>query len=445
MAGESHDFESESKKGEPNLPASSRPRKVKVISCPRCGGSVTIRNPGASLSVVCQSCKAVLDAQDANFRIIDSCADARRGQEPLIAFGTRGTLFGKLWECIGFCVRRDGAYYWEEYLLFNPYYGYRWLVNLSGHWNFVRPIKDVPDDSNAKSVLLDGKKYTLFNRGSAVYEFVLGEFYWNLHVETSVEMSDYINPPYMLSSEKDKLEINWSIGEYVEADDVAKAFKIKGFRKPSGVGANQLTHSQRTLASMKKVWLIFAGLLTCAQILTCFMSSNKIADAEEISFEVNKKGSQTSRVFQLDKDKANVDLYFLAPVDNSWFWVSGVLVNNDTGVSYPFEKSIEYYHGYSDGESWSEGSRSEELGFSNVPSGKYYVSLDYESGAFTDSGTRAVSMIVKRDVPDFSNYWISLILISIFPMFYSFAVYNDNVKRWSQSDFTPSIYQSGES
>lgn len=446
MAGDTPDFESEMQKAGQLPPASARPRKVKVISCPRCGSSVTIRNPGASLSVVCDACKSLLDAQDANFRILDTCARATKNFQPLIPLGARAQLFGKLWECIGFCARRDGGYSWEEYLLFNPYYGYRWLVNLSGHWNFVRSIKDTPKlDYSGKTATLDGKKYSLFNRGNAVYDFVQGEFYWNVHVDESVSMEDFISPPYMLSSEKSGQDIVWSIGEYVEHSLVAKAFNLKSFRKPSGVGANQLTGSQREFASIKKSAMVLFGLLTLAQIVSFILCANKSVDVENFTFSPNKKGSVNSRVFKIEKDKANADLSFVAPVDNSWLWISGALVNNDTGLSFPFEKSIEYYHGHTDGEDWSEGSIREELGFSHVPAGNYYVSMDYESGSFKDTGDNAYRMTVSSDVPDSGNYFICLLLLSVFPVLYSFAVYGDNVKRWSESDFTPALYRQGES
>ncbi|MEJ7605177.1 MAG: hypothetical protein WKF37_02675, partial [Bryobacteraceae bacterium] len=58
---------------------------------------------------------------------------------PVIPLGTRGNLQGTRYEAIGFQMRGievDGIQYlWSEYLLFNPYQGYRYLTEYQGHWN----------------------------------------------------------------------------------------------------------------------------------------------------------------------------------------------------------------------------------------------------------------------------------------------------------------------
>ena len=56
----------------------------------------------------------------------------------LLEIGTRGRLQGIDWEVVGYMEKTDGsgAYSWEEYLLYNPYHGFRFLVQASGHWNF---------------------------------------------------------------------------------------------------------------------------------------------------------------------------------------------------------------------------------------------------------------------------------------------------------------------
>ncbi|MFX5714390.1 hypothetical protein ABTE40_21855, partial [Acinetobacter baumannii] len=77
---------------------------------------------------------------------------------------------------------------------------------------------------------------------------------------------------------------------------------------------------------------------------------------------------------------------------NSWLYVSGELVNNDTGVSYSFDRSVEYYHGYDDGEYWTEGSNHESVLVPAVPAGRYYINLDYESGMYTDFNQRTFSL-----------------------------------------------------
>ena len=149
---------------------------------------------------------------------------------PIIELGTRGELFGKKWEVIGYIAREESGshYMWEEYLLFPlPYQGYRWLTCADNQWNFVTPIKEKPNTSPSNRARYKGKTFKLFDRGPACNLFVLGEFYWKVAQNYTVNLDDYICPPEMLSCEMDSNEINWSLATYVEAGDIDRAFKPK--------------------------------------------------------------------------------------------------------------------------------------------------------------------------------------------------------------------------
>src|SRR4051812_28505798 len=108
--------------------------QAKVFNCPNCGASVTLRALGRSLSVTCGSCGSIIDAANENYRIL-SKYQLNAKIQPHIPLGTRGQVKGDLWEVIGFVSRTTGGIYaWREYLLYNPYKGYRWLTEYEGHW-----------------------------------------------------------------------------------------------------------------------------------------------------------------------------------------------------------------------------------------------------------------------------------------------------------------------
>src|SRR5476651_934271 len=74
--------------------------RTRTISCPSCGGSVTIRANGISITAICSFCGSTLDVANPDVRLI---AEAReRTREPAIPVGTRGELAGTLWEVAGF-------------------------------------------------------------------------------------------------------------------------------------------------------------------------------------------------------------------------------------------------------------------------------------------------------------------------------------------------------
>lgn len=414
---------------------------AKVFNCTNCGAPVTVRFPGASLSVVCESCHSIIDASDSNHAILTRYYKATSPYKPLLALGARGKLRGREWQVIGFMVRSDLAsrYTWREYLLFNPYYGYRWLTEDNGHWNLVQTIKRKLDSNLSSLVSLDGKNYKLFNSGRAQVEYVIGEFYWRVYVGSQVNMVDYILPPRMLSMEKDENEVVWSLGEYIKPEEVHQAFKpVEKLPRPQGVGANQPDYARANWEKMGMLFLIFWGIITCAQIYFTGTASSTQAMEFNGTFVPNSKQADiTTPVFTLNKEMSNVELEFSAPVRNAWFYASGELVNNETGLSFPFDKSVEFYFGTDSDGYWSEGDNVSRMQISSVPGGKYYINLDTESGDFKVSNLQPFSVVVRRNVPSWDNYlWITFFL-GILPAIAWITMRQVEVARWSNSKFNP--------
>ena len=116
---------------------------VKALSCPSCGGTVTLRAAGYTVTVACEYCGSILDVTNPEVRLITEYRHAAESLE--IPLGTRGTLKGVEWEVVGYVRRSErGAYPWEEYLLFNPYHGYRWLVTNGRGWSFGEMLTRTP-------------------------------------------------------------------------------------------------------------------------------------------------------------------------------------------------------------------------------------------------------------------------------------------------------------
>lgn len=414
--------------------------RVKAFSCPTCGASVAVRYPGASMTAVCDSCLSAIDVTDNNYRILTRYFAKTRRFAPIIPLGTRGELMGRRWEVIGFLVRMDIAsrFTWEEYLLFNPYYGYRWLTHNAAHWSFVTTIKEKPTTTYDGRAILDRQAYQLFYDGRAEVLYVLGEFYWKVKGGTQVAMVDYINPPRMLSSETDQNEITWSLSEYVEPDVIRQAFKIKqDLPRRQGIGANQPSKWSAAVRPIAQFWVIFFLILTFLQICHIIAASNKTIFAAIYPYPGGKT-SVVTPVFKAEKKLANLQLTFTAAVDNNWFYAAGELVNKDTGEIYPFERTVEYYHGVDSDGAWSEGGESSQLLLGSVPEGRYYLSFDTDSGGYRGS----FELTIRRDVPTFANYFWCLLAISIVPAVVWWRSRVDEVSRWSQSDYSP--YQSSD-
>jgi hypothetical protein len=181
--------------------------KTKSLSCPNCGGPVAVRGFAHTLNVVCPQCMSVLDATTPEVQLLQQF-QAKERIQPKIPLGSRGKIHDTLYEVIGFQVREvqsgDDFFSWDEYLLFNPYKGFRYLTEYHGHWNFVRVVSALPEGGRSGvkiAMRFQGLSYLAFDSMNARTGFVLGEFPWQVRVGDTAACADFISPPYMLSSE----------------------------------------------------------------------------------------------------------------------------------------------------------------------------------------------------------------------------------------------------
>src|ERR1035438_10540375 len=184
-------------------PPSAGPPKpqVKALQCPKCGAAIVMRSFGQAVSVVCSGCHSILDAKDPNLQILQEFQRITGGIAPRIPLGTRGKMRGTDYEVIGFQERSTSsegiAYSWSEYVLFNPYKGFRYLTEYNGHWNDVTVCKEVPVlDPRLESMpfavvnYLD-EHYKHFQTCEAQTTFVLGEFPWQVSVGENSTVTDF--------------------------------------------------------------------------------------------------------------------------------------------------------------------------------------------------------------------------------------------------------------
>lgn len=417
--------------------------EVKVFNCPSCGAGVQIRAAGQSVVAVCGSCSSIIDASNENFKVIEQAAKLGRRTQ-LIPLGRRGKLHGAMWEVIGYLERMDGSglYFWSEYLLFNPFKGFRWLTEADGHWNFIATTKGVPKSENMPRKLANylGKDYYLFHVGTARVVYVIGEFYWQVKQGETVQVQDYVSPPEILSSEKSDSEVIWSLGEYVPSAQIRVAFQItKPMPGRLGVAPNQPSTVSNAFSEVSKTWAKFLGVIIALQFGHMIFAKNKTVYSGQFAYiptEVEK--TKVSPQFVLGDGLANVEILLSSPVYNNWIEVQGELVNDDNGNTVEFEQGVEFYTGQDHEGHWSEGSQHSSNIISSIPSGKYHLNLEVSNGQISDISYR---IVVKRDVVVWSNFLWAVILLSVYPFFLWWIARSFEMSRWSQSDFSPFFAQ----
>lgn len=415
---------------------------IKAFKCPYCGSDVRLRAMGQSLSAVCSSCQSVIDVSNENYRIL-STSNQKKRVRPLIPLGSRGRLMNDLWEVIGFMQRSDGTgqFGWHEYLLYNPYKGFRWLFQFQGQWTCYEMIKDKPQSKAEwkKEISFRDRNYKLFLRGEAKVTFVLGEFYWKVKVGEVSKVVDFICPPWTLSWEGSRLETIWSLGQYLEPEIVMEAFRVKeGFPPKSGIAPNQPSPYAAVFVSLKPALLVLVFALIMIQGLTIGAGNPSVVVADQrLTYVAGGESLNVLPVVEVDDGVNNLVFDCDSDIQNSWIDLD-MSLNGDRGQKYVFNGGMEYYSGYDGGEYWSEGRRSHEVVLTGVPGGKY--SLTTQISGKPDSPPVNYRIKVTRRAFFWSNFWFCLVLLFVFPLVLAALWFRFELARWSESDYSP--YQS---
>lgn len=223
--------------------ASEKAEAARQFACPHCGAPVTVQRED-SKTVTCPNCRSII-ALDTG--IGGEMAHALQDEpvRPLIALGSSGQLQGVAWQVVGFQHRMgrepgdDEQFGWSEYLLYHRTRGFSFLVDSSEGWSLVAPATGAPKlsrDENTASYL--GTSYQLQSRYAAETVYVAGEFYWRVERGQTSDNADYTSGRSLLSRERTRSEVTWSVGSQLQSTTVAAAFRMPGWKKDMAVRAD---------------------------------------------------------------------------------------------------------------------------------------------------------------------------------------------------------------
>ncbi len=425
---------------------------AEAVSCPNCGGPLELRAPDKTERVTCPNCNSLLDVNQGRLQFLKALE--KQWFQPLIPLGTVGDVPEGKMTVIGAMARSvtiEGTqYFWSEYLLYNPQIGFRWLVHSDDHWNYVRAVPPGEINETGKWANYRGKNYRIFQDAQARVEAVQGEFYWKVEAGEQVRGVDYVAPPYMLSKEVSTVyisdpsdankkkratgEINWSLGTYIPVQQIEKSFGVSGLPRPKGVAPNQPYKHWW----IYKYWIAFLILTLLAGFLTMVLSgSSRQVFSQTVTLPPlpNEDGTQVffSQPFEL-AGRRNIRIVGESPVQNTWVYLEGDLINDETGVVQSFPIDISYYQGVEDGESWSEGGQSDSAYTSALPAGRYILRLEGQWETWTQPAV--VSIRVEQNVTHGLNLLIALIAVSVGPILMIVYHIGFERRRWSESMFS---------
>lgn len=412
-----------------------------ALNCPSCGAPMQLRAPGLTVTALCPNCAALLSACDTRLEVVNIEARRQKMVRLVIPVGRRGRLDGVEYECIGMMQRRDaGGYTWQEYLLFNPFAGFRWLVTYDGHWTLVEVLLAPPEVlPSGDGCVHEGRRYRLFSRGQAQVTFVVGEFYWSVRLRERTDVADYVAAPHVLSSEKypDLAEVTWSHGTYLEPSAVQEAFGLAdALRLPLGVYLNQPNPHARKGTALR--WLMPSFI---AAYLVVGLAGAATRDHQQVgTWQFNMAGSRTNGAFVTEPfviggtHSQSLEVAIDSAVSNGWIEADVELVNLDTQAVREVSVESSYYSGNDDGP-WVEDERQRSAMLSAVPPGRYRLSVEPQGDP--NSAQADFGLTLTRDVMVWSNFWLGLLALTAYPVYRWLREHAFERERWSASDFSP--------
>jgi len=412
------------------------------LACPSCNAPIELRAPGEVQRVTCASCNSLLDLQGAAATVIEKL---QRKPHHAVPLGTTGTFVDGELAVIGH-VRRSacllGTWYpFDEYLLHAKEVGFRWLVCSDGNWSYVQPVATGAIEDTRGEAVYDGVTFQAYQRAQLRVDEVAGEFYWSIHQGEQTHGSDYIAPPAMLSKEETESEVNWSLSTYMTHHEVQQAFGATNVQFPPVTDA--AANAPTPFRGVHKILLAALAALCVAAIAIAQVTTTRTKldtsviippgtppaadgsgatpDSDHIAF---------TDQFQLVGDQ-NIAITLNAHVDNDWAYTAADLVNVDTGEVTSFDANLEYYHGYEDGESWSDGHPDKKQFIGPRAAGTYMLRLESQHGG---GGSTMLEVKVQQGVTDWRIFAVAVLILGLVLVLVGSRITMFEKRRWENAN-----------
>jgi DNA-directed RNA polymerase subunit RPC12/RpoP len=438
--------------GQPPVRLFREEAQVEAVACPSCGGPITKGAFGTTQKIVCPYCGSELLPEPGG--ALSIMLEARRQQRAsLLPLHLRGELDGATWEVIGIMwreVHADGSTYpWQEFLLYNPYLGFRYLLFFlyDGHWALGRPLGSAPRIGRWFSRPVaesNGKRYRHFQNSVARVVYVEGEFPWQVRVGDVANVDDYVAPPLGVSVEatqdENGMDIAYTAMEHLEPDTVWTAFKLQGSPPSmSGVGPYR---PNRWTQGRAVTWISFAAMFVLWTIISIAYAGSR---QSKVVFQADAPITDTiTQEIDLgpSDEVSTVEVELSARgLSNAWAFTEIILVPHDRDEAIGFGLEVDQWSGVEGGESWSEGSSRRTEAVGGVPGGKYTLQVVPQAGSGTSTTPPAgvtYHIVVRRDVVLAQYILIPMFVILAFPLTLGLFGLITEGQRWKNSDYAPS-------
>lgn len=409
-----------------------------ALNCPQCGGAFELRAPDRSERVGCPNCGALSDVKEGRLALLRSLEPPP--VQPVLPLGATGQRDGVTWTVIGFLrrfVTIEGTdYFWEEYLLYQPRLGFRWLTRSDDHWNWVEAVPPAAVTIDGNTAMYADRWYRLFQKAAAKVAFVVGEFYWKVEAGELVQSRDYVNAPAMLSREDTvndgEGEVNVSYATYLEPGDVQQMFGLTTpLPRPATIGPNQ--PFRYTGVYWTALWLLAAALALGVGLRFLYPGHEVYDRTTELpAVPAEKRAHQVVGEEPIElRGLQNIRVLLKPRVDAGWVHIDGELVayqpppvpGSPTPASSGTRRPFAFL---------AEGGQTAYVYLSAVPAGKY--TLRYDLAARNPAVATAAEVRIDQGLAHPFPLVVAVLVLGAVPVCVGLYQLWFQSRRWADSN-----------
>lgn len=343
--------------------------------------------------------------------------------------GQKADFKNETYTIIGLLIKRfDAVTRWAEYVLQNDKGEFLYLSESSGNFILLEQIEFEKKVGNHPLTIdyLD-KTFDRYDYTYPKLDYASGYFDYN--ILDKIELIEYINPPYIVSFEKFGKEQTAFYGKHISRSAIKSAFKSSAIPSKSEIGM-----AQPFPINVRNLVMIFCSVAILILVSHWFLNKDRTQQEvlnTSIPFENYTSKDFVSPSFELKGSSAPLQISVSSNVNNSWANVQIALVNEKTNEEVYASKDIEYYHGYTDGESWTEGSTAEDFNICGVGAGKYHLTITPLKAA-EDYSNSLINISATWNKPSLRNFYMTLIFMVVFVIIVYYISKYFEEKRWSE-------------
>ena len=350
----------------------------KNIRCEGCGAGLSVKDERAEL-VVCEYCGSHLDVSATERKVVGRKTDSQPffPFQPGDSFHYQSARFEVIAR-LAYIEDGDVGEMTREYLLYHPRRPSRWLGEYQGNYSLtstshVMPQKDAFKISRGGKLRThDGKAWICEGRGTYELHYVDGALPWIAAVGDRIEYAEFVEEAEtgrIYEAQRIANEIEYGQGRRLDLETVRRAARKSELGKTLKPRASE----DATVARRRYVQVMAAAAMALVvnglAAVFCYLAGTEVLSEAFSAAELT--AGAYSAPFPVAGNGAAVRITARTGLSNAWMTMAAALVREDDMMVHQYESNIEYYHGRSGGENWSEGSRSQSV-LVRVPDGGRY-------------------------------------------------------------------------